>query len=107
MYKSEVNDVKDYLIGLLKEEEKLLSKGTNKFYNKYSIPIVPINFPTYKEDFYLLLQYLDYGIYFNDVEEFFGICKIKDNQCSKSAEYYDSLNATVIKLMEILDEKQY
>lgn len=104
MYKSEINDVKDYLIGLLQEEEKLLSKEANKFYNKYSIPIIPIYCPTYKEDFYLLLQYLDYGIYFNDVEEFFGICKIKNNQCLKNAEFYDSLNATVMKFMEMLDE---
>ena len=43
--------------------------------------------------------------YFNDIEEHFGVCKIKDNKCLKNSEFYDSLNATVMKFMEMLDGK--
>ena len=103
MLKQEENNVLSYLKTVLNKEEKLLDKRVKNFYSKYRINITPIFFSVmYKENFYLLLKYLDYGIYFNDIENSFGICKIKDNKCVKYAEFFDSLNATLIKFQELL-----
>ena len=47
----------------------------------------------------------DYGIYFNDIEECFGICKIENNECYKCAEFYDNLAPTVRKFKKAYEEK--
>ena len=103
MLNNEINDVKDYLNNVLKKEEQLLNEKTKTFYYKYKIPLIPIFFPIfYKEDFFLILKYLNYGIYYNDIEETFGICKIVNNKCFKYADFSDNLNATINKFQELL-----
>ena len=88
------------LTDLLKEEENLYFQNDEEklFYLTYKIPFVSYQFTQiYNETFYIIFQMEDYGIYFNDIEETFGICKIENNECCKYAEFYDNLAPTVRK----------
>ena len=101
MFKNAEEETKKYLTDLLRKEENIIEQRFLEFYKKYKIQPFPISFKDSKEDFLLLLNYNNkLGIYFNDIEEFFGICRIKDNVCYDNSEFYDSLNPTIQKLFE-------
>lgn len=101
---SEYGEVKKYLFNLMKEEENSFKKSIEIFYNKYKIEFRSVyiqNF--YDENFFLVLEYGNYGIYFNDIEESYGICKLHNNDCILYAEFFDNLSPTIQKLMNLIE----
>ncbi len=108
MREFETKLVKLSLTNLLKEEENLYFQNDEEklFYLTYKIPFISYRFTQiYNEPFYIIFQMEDYGIYFNDIEETFGICKIENNECHKCAEFYDNLAPTVRKFKKAYEEK--
>lgn len=106
MLKNEINEVEIYLNNLIKIEEKSFDKNIKQFYDENKIHFILISFPSfYKEDFFLILKFLDYGIYYNDIEDTFGICKINNNQCLKYAEFFDDLSPTIQKFKDMILNK--
>ena len=103
MLKNEVDDVKKYLLSLIKEEEKSLDKDVKNFYIKHKIApkIIKIRyFENTYEPFFLILKFKNYGIYFNDIEETFGICRVTGDNCLEHSEYYDNLKPTLVKFID-------
>ena len=100
MLKNEIDEIKQYLSNLIKKEKDYFDEGIKRFFDKYKIDYTLIYFPFYKENFYLILKFKNYGIYFNDIEEYFGICKIYNNECQKYADIDDNLSTTIKKLIE-------
>jgi len=101
MLQNERDSLTEYLNQLLKNEEKVMDDKIKEFYYKYKISLTSFYFPIlYQEDFYLLFRYLDYGIYYNDIEECFGICKIENRLCFKHADFFESLYPTLKKFKE-------
>lgn len=99
MYKNEFNIIKKYLPGIINEEKYLLTNENIKKFQKYIIEIYPIFSKDDDEYFYLIARNIDRGIYFNDVEEQFGICDITiDNECQSCEEYDGSLNSVLSRL---------
>lgn len=97
---NEIEITKSQLTDLLKLEEHLYFKDDEEkiFYLTHKIPFISYLFTQIdNEPFYIIFQMEDYGIYFNDIEECFGICKIENNECYKCAEFYDNLAPTVRK----------
>ena len=105
--KDEIETIKLYLTDLLKiEENKYFQDNTEKiYYLTHKIPLVAYHFTADNEPFYILLQVDNYAIYFNDIEECFGICKIDNNECDKAAEFFDYLAPTVRKFKKAYEEE--
>jgi hypothetical protein len=99
---NEYREVRDYLENLIdNEEKKFFSRDTENFYKKYKVEFYPIAMTNACDEvFFLVLRFKEYGIYFNDVEEVFGICEIHDNKCINGAEFFDNLAPTIGKLMD-------
>jgi len=87
------------------EENQFFQDDEEKiFYLTHKIPLKSYHFIADDEPFYLVFQIGMYGIYFNDIEETFGICKIVNNQCNDSAEFFDYLAPTVRKFKKAYEE---
>jgi len=106
MHKNEQNNIEKYLNKhLMNEENCLFNEDVKIFYNHNKIKFELINFSNfYQEDFFIILKIDKYAIYFNDVEECFGICEIKKNECIKYADFFDTLAPTVQKFKIAYDE---
>jgi len=92
---------REYINQILVKEEKNFSIEVKNFWCKYLSKPSKVYFETEEEYFYIVLKYKKFAIYFNDIEEFFGICILDNNKCIKNAEFFDSLNPTIMKLFEI------
>ncbi len=87
----------------INEEEKYFNNNIKQFYNEYKIVFTPIYFPSfYKENFFLVLKFKNFGIYHNDIEENFGICRIDNNECIKYAEFFDDITPTIQKFKNFI-----
>ena len=105
MREEDHNQINDYLKETIKNELWGFTKELKKYYNDYKINPKRVFFEGfYNEEFYCILKYREYCIYFNDIEETFGICKIKNNICKYYAEFYDMLLPTIIKFRELIDK---
>ncbi|SFV57757.1 hypothetical protein MNB_SV-3-1396 [hydrothermal vent metagenome] len=106
MRKNEIETVKLFLIDLLKIEENQYFKNNEEkiFYLKHKVSFTPYNFTFYDEPFYIICQINNWGIYYNDIEETFGICKIVNNECNESVEFFDNLAPTVRKIKTAYEE---
>ncbi len=103
MHTSDFNDVQQYLDTIIADGKRLFNLETLSFYEKNKIPYSPILFDGfYDEYFYLVFSYKEFGIYFNDIEETFGICKLDGNSCQKYIEFFDDLAPTVQKFQNLL-----
>jgi coproporphyrinogen III oxidase len=99
MYKNEFNIIKKYLQEIINEEKHLLTSENTKKFQKYNIEFYPIFSKDDNEYFYLVARNIDRGIYFNDIEEQFGICDITaDNECQSCEEYDGSLNSVLSRV---------
>ena len=107
MRKNEIEAIKLYLIDLLKiEENQYFQDNTEKiYYLTHKIPFVAYHFTADNEPFYIFFKVDNYGIYFNDIEECFRICKIDNNECNEAAEFFDYLAPTVRKFKKAYEEK--
>jgi len=102
-----MHEVEKYLCNLIEKEEKLFNKNIKQFYYEYKIVFTPIFFPTfYKENFFLVLKFKNFGIYYNDIEEDFGICRIDNDECVKYAEFFDDLTPTIQKFKDFILNKR-
>ena len=100
----EFEEVRSYLNKLLIKERVLFDADGLAFYDHNRSVYKPILFRNgYNEHFFVILSYKEYGIYFNDIEESFGICKLDGGVCQAYAEYFDNLAPTIHKLMELLN----
>ena len=99
----------DYINQLIIKEESSFSIKVRNFWSKYCCKPSKIHFKIEEEYFYIVLRYKNFAIYFNDIEEVFGICILDKDICTKNAEFYDNLNPTILKLLEIDsdDEKNW
>jgi len=106
MRQNEIESIRLFLTDLLKIEENQFFKDDEEkiFYLTHKIPLKSYHFIADDEPFYLVFQIGTHGIYFNDIEETFGICKIVNNQCNNSAEFFDYLAPTVRKFKKAYEE---
>jgi hypothetical protein len=98
MQKYEFDDVKIYLKNILLEEE--MESENIVFFKENFVDFIPLefNYLGNSEFFFIIIKIDEYAIYFNDIEEDFGICKIYNQKCTEYAEYYSYLNPTISKL---------
>ena len=106
MLKNEIESMKLVLTDLLQIEENQFFQDDEEkiFYLTHKTPLISYHFVADNEPFYLVFQIDKYGIYFNDIEETFGICKIVNNECNDSAEFFDYLAPTVRKFKKAYEE---
>jgi len=97
MRQNEIESTKLFLTDLLKVEENQYFKDEEEkiFYLTHKVPLTSYNFTFYDEPFYIIFQINNWSIYYNDIEETFGISKIVNNQCNESVEFFDNLAPTV------------
>ena len=99
MYKKEIDVIKKYLPDIIEEEKTLLTDENIKKFKLYIIEYSLIYSKEDNEYFFLIARNGNRGIYFNDIEEEFGICDITvDNECQSCEEYDGSLNSVLNKL---------
>jgi len=105
--KNEIEIVKSFLTNLLITEENQYFKDDEEkeFYLAHKIPMKTYIFTFYDEPLYIIFQIDDWCIYYNDIEESFGISKIVDNKCYESIEFSDNLAPTVRKFKEAYEKK--
>jgi len=107
MITNESDEIKKYLDVIILKNQTLFNQTTLKFYETNKIPYVAIFFAKfYKEYFYLILSYQQFGIYFNDIEETFGICKVDNNICNQYIEFFDDLAPTVQKFQDLVSSNK-
>lgn len=106
MREHETESIKLHLTNLLKiEESKYFENKEEKiFYLEHKVPLIAHYFTVQNEPFYLIFKTKGYGIYFNDIEEGFGICKIDNEKCKKYAEFFDNLAPTVRKFKKAYEK---
>ena len=100
MTKNKFQIVNTYLKEVLKTEETMYFKDREEkdFYFLHKIIPTPYLFTDfYHEHFYVIFQIDRYGIYYNDIEEDFGICKIESGQCNLNAEFCDANLAPTVR----------
>ena len=106
MQQNEIKSVESYLKKLLEKEQKGIEKKYQSFYERKRIKpkIYTVNYLDAKEYFYVILKDKKYGIYFNDIEETFGVCKINNRLIENYAEFSnDSLNGALSKMHELIE----
>jgi len=95
----EINEVKEYLIKIIEKEKLIFDKRELSFYYKNKINFIPIFFENfYDEYFFVILKFNKFYIYYNDIEEIFGICEINNGKVVTSMEFFDDLYPTIKKL---------
>ena len=97
-------DVRLYLDKKILAEKQSIVEEYELFYEKYRINPVIRSFLYLgsEEYFFVILKYQGYGIYFNDIEEEFGVCRLNHNPIDEYAEFDGSLNGTVVRLNELM-----
>ncbi len=108
MTKDEFQVTNSNLKEVLKTEENMYFKDKEErnFYFAHKIDPTPYLFTNfYHEYFYVIFQIDDYAIYYNDIEEDFGVCKIESDQCDLNTEFCDAnLAPTVRRFKKALEE---
>ena len=106
MREIEIEIVKSFLTDLLIIEENQYFKDNEEkeFYLTHKIPMSTYVFTFYNEPHYIIFQIDDWCIYYNDIEESFGISKIVNNKCYETIEFSDNLAPTVRKFKEAYEK---
>ena len=107
MRKNEIKSISIYLKNIIEGEEKGIISKYKLFYEKNKI--VPKEklfiYLGEEEYFFILLKDKGYGIYFNDIEEGFGVCKLDNDPITIYAEFSnDSLNGAIVRFNELLKD---
>ena len=106
MNKSETQDnIRLYLNDIILDEQQNIIEKYKSFYEKNRInPVMqPFLYMDIDEYFFIILEYQGYGVYFNDIEEGFGVCRLNHNLIDEYAEFANnSLNGAVTRLNELL-----
>jgi hypothetical protein len=104
MKNNEEKEVEEYLKKLISKELSFFDDDKLEFYSMCKINFKKARFERYpNEKFFVLMMHSKYGIYFNDIEEGFGICKFFNEKCIMHAEFSnDTLYGTIERFQELI-----
>jgi len=99
MYNNEREEVREYLKGIMQNEIDMLTDKNKEKYKKYMIEFKPVYSLDNNEYFYLVAQNGEKGVYFNDIEESFGIFeKFEKDTYKEGYESNGSLNSVLDRI---------